>query len=206
MLNLAPAAAIVLAFAAPATAASVTFNDTHPLSDVDISGTLSVPGFDTALGTLDSVDWEITGSIASILGITNDSAGTLTVTAHTNVDFDLDSALLSLGASPDFGVFASTGQVTLGVGESALFPLTSNETLTGSEAPAAGFLLPGTVDVAYQSTTSFGASGGGDLTVSQATDAGISLTVTYNSTPIPEPASAALLALTGLLVTRRRRA
>jgi len=197
--------------AGSASAATVSFSDSAPLADVEISGTLSVPKFDTSLGTLVSVSWTITGAIASILGVENDSGGGITGAAFTSVDFDVDSADLALGASPDFTVFGTTGAVSLGVGESALFPITASTSITGSETPGAAFFGPGTVDVSFLTSTSFGGQGfGGDITISQATDAGIQFEVVYefNDAQVPLPASAPLLAgglaMLGFLRLRRR--
>lgn len=196
-----------LSLARPAGAATIGFTDQFALSDAEIAGSLSVPKFDPALGTLTGVSWSITGAIASILGLQNDSAQAVTLSAFTSVDFNIDSAELALGASPDFNVFASTGLVTLGVGESALFPVTAQTTITGSETPSGAFLLPGTVDLSFLSTTSFGGMGtGSDITISQATDAGVSFSITYEFTPIPEPSSLLLLGggLLGAAAARRR--
>ncbi|MCK5749294.1 MAG: choice-of-anchor E domain-containing protein, partial [Oricola sp.] len=67
-------AAAGCAFAATgANAATVTYTDLVALSDVEIGGTLSVPQFNAALGTLTGVTWTITGTIATILGVENDS-------------------------------------------------------------------------------------------------------------------------------------
>ncbi len=197
-----------------ANAATVSFSDSLALSDVEISGVLSASKFDSSLGTLTGVTWEITGAIASILGVTNTGASPISGSAFTSVDFDVDSALLSLGASPDFNVFGTTGLVSLGVGASALFPVTASTTISGSEAPTSAFFGPGTVDLSFLTTTSFGGAGfGGDITISQATDAGLMFSITYEFTPfstIPLPGGAALLAgalaLTGLVSLRRSRA
>ncbi|WP_179961604.1 choice-of-anchor E domain-containing protein [Pikeienuella piscinae] len=193
----------------PAHAATVTFSDLAPLADVEIGGVLSVSKFDPALGTLTAVSWEINGAIASILGVVNDSTGSITGSAFTNVDFNVDAAELSLGASPDFTVSASTGDVALGVGAAALFPVSGSFMLTGSETPGAAFLAPGMIDLSFATLTSFGATGfGGDITISQATDAGISFSITYDYAVVPLPASLALLGgalgLLGLLGRRRR--
>nr|WP_253949465.1 choice-of-anchor E domain-containing protein [Mangrovicoccus sp. HB161399] len=195
---------------APVSAFTVSYSDAFALSDVEISGTLSVPLFDSSLGTLTGVTWEITGAIASILGVQNDSSNPIVGSAHTTVDYDVDSALLSLGGSPDFSVFGTTGLVSLGVGASALFPVTATNTLSGSETPSSSFFLPGTLDVSFLTDTSFGGSGfGGDITISQATDAGISLSVTYEyeTAAVPLPAGLALLmsalGITGLMHRRQ---
>lgn len=197
------------ALAGAVQAQSVTFTDMQPLSDVEISGVLSVPTFDPSLGTLTGVSWSVTGAIASILGVQNDGPRTIVGSAFTSVDFDVDAPGLNLGASPDFNVFGTTGLVTLSAGESALFPVTASTTLSGTEAPGAAFLLPGTIDLGYLTTTSFGGSGfGGDITISQATDAGLSFSVTYEyrTTPVPELPTTVLaaLGLAGIGLTRMR--
>jgi|GEM_PF-2219867 len=194
---------------ASAQALTVSFTDQLALADVEISGTLSVPKYDSSLGPLTGVTFTITGAIASILGVENRSTGAINGSAFTNVDFDVSSALLPLGGSPDFSVFASTGLVSLGVGASALFPVTESVIITGSVAPSADFLTPGTVDLDFLTTTSFGGNGfGGDIAISQATDAGISFTITYESAMVPPPAAALFMASViglGVLTSMSRR-
>lgn len=194
-------------------AETVSYSDLAPLADAEISGILSVPGFDSSLGTLTGVYWEVEGAFASILGIENDSGNTISGSAFTEVEFDVDSPLLSMGASPDFSIFGSTGQVTLGVGAAALFPVVTSTTISGYEAGSPAFFRPATVDMSYLTTTYFGSSAtGGDVTIGQSTDAGIKLTVTYEYTtevtPVPLPAAAPLMGA-GLtffsLIARRRR-
>ncbi|MEZ4282155.1 MAG: choice-of-anchor E domain-containing protein [Myxococcota bacterium] len=178
----------------PAGAATITFSDQVGLSSAEISGVLSVPKFDPSLGNLVGVSWSITGAIATILGIQNDSSGSVTPSAFVDVAFDIGSAELSLGSSPGLSVLGSTGLVSLGAGETALFPITSQTVITGSEIPSLAFQLPGTVDLSFLTSTSFGGTGsGGDLTISQATDAGISFSITYEYNVIPEPSSLVLL-------------
>lgn len=201
-------------FAGSAQAVTVTETAVLPLSDVEIGGTLSVAQFDPNLGTLTSVTFSITGAIASILGVTSNSAGTVTGNAFTSVDFNLTSAVLGLTTNPAFSVLASTGAVTLGPGESALFPVTASSTISDTLAPSAAFIGNGTIDLDFLTSTSFGGSGfGGDITISQATDAGLMFEITYefdDSVVVPLPASAPLLAgaagLLGLLSLRRARA
>ncbi|MFN3260313.1 MAG: choice-of-anchor E domain-containing protein [Pikeienuella sp.] len=196
--------------ASPAQAATVSFSDALALQDVEISGTLSVPQFDPSLGTLTGVTFTITGAIASILGVTNSGTNVITGAATTTVDFNVSSSALSLPGMPDFSVVGSTGLVTLGVGESALFPVTGMNSISGSPAPSAAFIGGGTVDLDFMTTTSFGGSGfGGDIIISQATDAGLMFQIEYefDAVAIPLPATAPLLAAAAglfLFVGRRR--
>lgn len=198
--------------ASNAHAATISFTDIIPLQDVEISGSVAVPQFDSTLGTLTGISWTLTGAIASIIGVRNDSAGTVTGSAFVQADYFLDSTTLSLGASPDFSLLASTGSVTLGVGESVLFPVTGTQSLSGTEAVSAAFIGNSLVEVLVLTLTSFGASGfGGDITISQATDAGFEFMITYefDEAVIPLPATAPLMAaglgLFGFYGARRRR-
>jgi hypothetical protein len=193
-------------------AATITFTDTIPLQDVEISASVAVPQFNSSLGTLTGISWTLTGAIASIIGVQNDSAGPVTGSAFVRADYLLDSTTLSLGASPDFSLLVSTGVATLGVGESVLFPVTGMQSISGMEAVSAAFIGNSLVEVLVLTLTSFGASGfGGDITISQATDAGFEFVITYefDETVIPVPAAAPLMAaglgLFGLYGARRRR-
>lgn len=197
-----------------ANAASISFSDLIALSAVELDGTLSVAKFDTSLGTLTGVTWEITGAISGILGIENRGTGPISGSAATEVDFFLDSTLLSLGASPDFSVTGTATVANLGAGASELFPVTGEFTITGSETPGAAFFGPGTVDLDFSTLTSFSALGlGGNLAISQATDAGLIFTITYEFdefSVVPLPGGASLLfgalGLAGLMTVRRNRA
>lgn len=198
--------------ASNARAATISFTDAIPLQDVEINASVAVPQFDSSLGTLTGISWTLTGAIASLIGVQNDSAGPVTGSAFVRADYLLDSTTLSLGASPDFSLLVSTGVVTLGVGESVLFPVTGTQSISGMEAVSAAFIGNSLVEVLVLTLTSFGASGfGGDITVSQATDAGFEFVITYefDETVIPVPAAAPLMAaglgLFGLYCARRRR-
>ena len=191
-------------FAAPiiassAHAATISFSDALALSDVEISGTLSVPKFDGALGTLTGVTFEIKGEAQSLITIANNGAQDITANATTNIAFDVSSALLPLGASPDFTVSATTGDVGVGAGQAELFTLAGSETLSGAVAPSADFLAPGTVDLDFITATSFAfASTGGNVTFTDATQAGIQFEITYEFDDgvavIPTPAAGLLMA------------
>ena len=192
--------AAVAMTAGAAQAASITYNDSAALSPTEISGTLSVPGFDNMGGTLilTSVDWKVTGDIDSIITLTNNGADPQNFVASTDSDFFLSSALLSLGAAPQLSLSASTGLQTIaGGGTTAAFPVADTGSVSGSQAGGAGFLLPATVDVGYFTLTGISVTGGGgNLSASQSTQAAIELEVTYNyrTADVPLPAALPLLA------------
>ncbi|MEZ4356289.1 MAG: choice-of-anchor E domain-containing protein [Myxococcota bacterium] len=189
-------ALVGLGLSGAASAATISFSDQRRLTNVDFSGTLSVPRFDVSLGSLSEVRWTVTGAIASILGATNNAFVPVSGSAHTRVVFELGSTALSFGGSPDLEVIATTGSFGLSPGESALVPITAMDARIGTELPGPGFLGPGTVDLDFATLTSFGASGfGGNLTLSQRTDAAIRLEVVYDFVPVPEPSTAMLMAL-----------
>lgn len=204
-------AAFVLCMAGmPAAASTITFTNLAPLADADLSDVVSVSRFDPTLGSLSSVSWEVVGAIASILGIENNGSRVINGSVFVDVDFFLTSAAITVPGSPAFSILGTTGPVLLGIGESALFPVTAMTTITGTETPSAAFIGPGTIDLSFLTSTSFGGSGvGGDIAISQATDAGLRFSITYHydvDGVIPLPASALLLVSgIGLLAMARRR-
>lgn len=216
--HLAAIAATGALLAVPAQALTISFSDSLPLEDVEINGTLSVSKFDPALGVLTGVTFEIVGEIASEITIENDGDDDVGVQATTTVEFDFDAAELSLDASPDLTISASTGAVVIDDDDEQTFSLSASDTLTGSEAPSADFLGPGVINLDFATSTAFAAAGGGsDISFAQAADAGVTFTITYefeeNIVPpeVPVPPSLALMTFgagllgAGVLHRRRRR-
>ena len=66
-------------------AATISFNTTTPIGSIltDWLGTLSFPQFNSALGTLDIVQIDLSGSLSTVLTITNSSPTGSSGTAKT---------------------------------------------------------------------------------------------------------------------------
>jgi hypothetical protein len=188
---------------------------------------ISVPTFDTSLGTLNSVTITLLGDVTSS-GKLISAAGTL-ITSYisaTSISLlpvgysgnydDLDTSIAALAtASPT--LIAITSKTSLGPGASVSFNVidaqatdayTTSSGLSSYETLGAGNLL----FPLYTTTDTSSFLKGGNLSLNQTTFAYAEATITYNYSAAvvaaPEPASLALLGagVTALGVIRRRKA
>ncbi|WP_172326702.1 choice-of-anchor E domain-containing protein [Mangrovicoccus sp. HB161399] len=204
---------LLAAATTPALALTVTYNDTTALRDVELdSGALlqdplSIPLFDSSLGTLISVSYELTGTVDGSLGIVNLSPNPIGGYATSTVAFSFASSLLG---SDSFDTVASTGLILLGVGGSTTVPVSGSNSYSQSitdPVALAGFIGSGSFDIDYLTSTSLGGGAwGGDVSITQLTDAQLGISVTYTFATVPLPASSALLfGGVGLLAAAGRR-
>jgi hypothetical protein len=182
-----------------------------PVSLTDWSGTLLFPQFNPALGILDSVELNLSSTLTTTLEIINDASdGPSSGTANTWEEITVQDSGLHLTAP--FSEFSSGYVYSLGSGNS-----TSSGLLTGSGGSdltyTSGAILTeftggGNIGLNASTFTQTTLSNtGGNTTSSQVTDAGLTGTVTYTYTAVPEPSTFGLLALglSALPLLRRQR-
>ncbi|MBN1456592.1 MAG: PEP-CTERM sorting domain-containing protein [Sedimentisphaerales bacterium] len=192
-------------------ATSGPFTTTTPITSLatDWPGgtSLSFPQFNPALGTLNSVKIDLSGSMETTLTIENLASTASFGSAKTELDMtvlspggvnaliELDSSWFSYNLNPGQSITTNP-------------PLEKSGTLSETYTLAAilaEFTGPGTIELgAGTFTIAVLANTGGNTSVEQATYASLDGTVTYDYT-VPEPATISLLSMGGLALLRKRR-
>ncbi|MEA5616393.1 choice-of-anchor E domain-containing protein [Cronbergia sp. UHCC 0137] len=186
--------------AGSAQAATLTFTDSvsTQLTDI-IDAPLSVQQFNPSLGTLDSVEFEFSGSITGNASVTNTSNSLARFRLSLGGDLSLIDALDSQSL---FSINPSTisPQYSLAVGGTLQTPTLTATDLTSqtytSGAFFQSFIGTGNRNFLFSALAESGIIGSGNLTSTITTLAGGDLTVTYNYTEAPQatPEPSALLA------------
>ena len=211
----------LLAFAASAQAATVSFSVDRPLGLTDWSDSLALNKFDTSLGHLTSISITLNGTVSGIgraESLDDDISNVQlslasTVTLHrpdsstlvvANPLFTQNFALDGFDGTIDFAG-ASGGSTGLrSASASNAFTSTSASDFALFSAHGGGLIHLG-----IGALGSSDATGSGNLVTSFQTSAGARATVTYNYAPVPEPETYAMM-LTGLgllaFASRRRTA
>lgn len=203
--------------AGTAKADTLVYSASIPLSLTDWSDVVSIPRFDPALGTLNSIQFMVMAHIEGATFYENQE------TAPTDVSLTL-SAELSLMRPDTSAILTATPSTTVNETAGAFdgvldFDGPSGSTFSNlfadvmqsatSPLPLSDLaLFTGVLPIDLPisaSGNSFG-SGPGNWIFGFSLSASADVEVTYEYTPIPEPGSAVLGSLGGLLVFRRRRA
>lgn len=185
----------------PARAADVSFSDTIAVQNTNWAQTLTIPQFDPALGTLQSVEVTFTGTVAGTSQVENldpngPTTATLVLTATVSVDADPGGGTINIPTTP-----TSSNTANLGPFDGAVdFAGPSGATfaaLNASETAAQTVVDPGVlaaytgvgnVSLDASATANSSATGGGNVAALFDTDAGASVTVKYTFQPPPAPA------------------
>jgi hypothetical protein len=204
---------IGVAAQAKAEAISGPFTTTTPIASTltDWTGSLAFPQFDANLGTLLSVQLDLTGHFSTVLTVTNTGSSSSTGTTKTELQVSVQDGGNNLWA-PELDLFSSQYAFTdLPAGDSITSGTISK---TGSSTDVytlasvlAEFTGTGSIVLpASTYTQTWIGYNGGNTNASQVTNAELTGSVTYRYAPVPEPSTLALLGIGafGLLFGIRR--
>ncbi|MBI9018510.1 MAG: PEP-CTERM sorting domain-containing protein [Phycisphaerae bacterium] len=209
---------IGLAMACAANAATVSYSGSVVKQTTDWTDTVSIQKFDPALGTLNSIAFELTGKVEGNVGYENLSPTASTIKMKLAALIVLqrpDTSDIWFVAPNDTVSESSSGFDQLadldGDSGSKFYGLAGRKTSSTVSATAADIALftgttaTDTIDLTVDATSASSGSGSGNLLLWFQTDAAADVKVTYDYT-VPEPTTIGLLAVGGMLFIKRRRA
>lgn len=203
-----------------AQAATISYDSSLPAQLTDFDSILSIPKFDSSLGTLDSVLLTLTGNVEGALGLENRGPSVANITANLSSSISLrrpddnSDLLVTLPAAmfnytlPGYdGAFDFDG--TSGLTEDDLSASDEDSATYTDAADLALFLGAGTLDLPVFAVGTSSATGPGNVAQFFDTFAGASINVTYNytenTTSVPEPGmTLGMLALGGGMMAKRK--
>jgi len=206
---------------ASASADTISYSGSVPLTETDWASSVSIAKFDPALGTLNSIEIELQGHMEGTAKFEHRGSNAATVTTYLSADLlvqrpDLSNLVVGAGLTVTTvdSVTGFDGTVdfggTSGRTHGALSANLTNTTLTSLTADLALFTGTGDIVLPVLASASSAATGSGNMVFDFTNLASAGVKVTYDYAPVPEPSTLVGLVGMGLvglaLVWRRRRA
>jgi len=211
--------AVVVALAvagASASAATITYTDSVPTQLTVYTETVTLPKFDPSLGVLTKVLYALRAPVfgdirfENLGGLPELTITDLTVSVRLQRPDTSDLLLAATGFHSEDNVTAFDGVLDFGgtSGRSYL-GLADTAYAAGDTTALADLVLftgPGNIDLLVEAASASHVEGGGNMVTYSAASAGADVSVTYEYSPIPEPATLLLLAggSCGVLLRRRK--
>ncbi|MFO0973082.1 MAG: choice-of-anchor E domain-containing protein [Phycisphaerae bacterium] len=199
---------------------TLTFGASVPIQLTNWNQNINIPKFDTALGTLQSIEFLLGGTVQGSAAFESLDAAPATVTLDLSATItltrpDMSVLVVSLpAASTVDNVLAFDGLIDFGGASGRSYPNLSdtdtNSVTLGPPVSAADLALfsalgGGNIALPISAIATSHGSGAGNLLVQFTTLAGADVRVKYTYKAIPEPATLALILLGGPVLFRRTR-
>ena len=198
---------VMLPYALPVNAQSITYSDSVSLQSTDWTGLIEIPQFDPSLGTLQRIDFELRAIVESTSRFENLGNNPITVVMQLQTTVELlrpDQSLIVHAlahAVHSENVVGFDGDMDFdGVSGTTFFDhieVTHLLLMPPSASDLALFSGTGNLFLPVQAIVHSTATASGDVILGYTTQASAEIDVTYNYLVIPEP-DTLVLAFTGI--------
>ncbi len=204
----------IVGIAAASQAATVSYSATVPQQTTDFTNIpLSLSQFNPSLGTLTSVTLTLAGTATGSIRFESLDAQAAAILANLTASISASGpAALAITTVPlsstTTNVTAYDGTIDFGgTSGRTLDPLSATDTQSSSLSSGFGsYVGTNNVTINLSANGNSTVSGSGNIVTNLSQKAGGIATLTYTYTPVPEPATMAVLSIGALGLLRRRRA